>query len=50
LSKALLVVALAMIGLEIRRDTLRQLSMKTVAFGVGLWALVAPLALGLVLL
>ncbi len=48
-SKALLVVALAMIGLEINRDTLQNLSLRSVAFGVGLWLLMAPAALLLVL-
>ncbi len=49
LSKALLVVALALIGLEINRETLRELSLRSVFFGVGLWLLVAPGALLLVL-
>jgi uncharacterized integral membrane protein (TIGR00698 family) len=48
-SKALLVVALAMVGLEIDRETLRNISLSSVLFGVGLWLLVAPLALVLVL-
>ena len=36
ISKLLLVLALGMIGLEIHRDTLRQLSLTSVLFGVGL--------------
>ena len=48
-SKVLLVVALGLIGLEINRTTLSQLSMRSLAFGVGLWLLVVPLALLLVL-
>ena len=48
-SKTLLVVALGMIGLEIDRSTLSQVSWRSVALGVGLWALVAPIALALVL-
>ena len=48
-SKILLVVALGMIGLEIDRGTLSQVSWRSVALGVGLWALVAPIALALVL-
>ena len=47
-SKSLLVVALTLIGLEINRATLRQLSPRIVFFGIGLWLLVAPLALVLV--
>lgn len=43
-SKTLLVFALAMIGLEINRETLRQMSWKSVIFGVGLWSIVAPAA------
>ena len=39
LSKGLLVFALALIGLQISRDTLRQLSWQSVAFGSGLWVL-----------
>ena len=49
LSKSMLVLALGMIGLEIDRNTLRQVSARSLAFGVGLWLLVAPAALGLVL-
>ncbi len=49
LSKFLLVLALGMIGLEINRETLKQLSLKSIAFAVGLWATVAPIALALVL-
>lgn len=48
-SKTLLVVALGMIGLEIDRSTLSEVSWRSVALGVGLWALVAPIALALVL-
>ena len=49
LSKALLVVALGMIGLEINRATLSQISWRSIALGMGLWILVAPAALLLVL-
>ena len=49
LSKALLVVALGMIGLEIDRATLSQISWRSIALGMGLWILVAPAALLLVL-
>lgn len=48
-SKVLLVVALAMIGLEINRQTLSQMSMRSVVLGIGLWVIVAPIALLLVL-
>ena len=48
-SKVLLVVALAMVGLDISRGTLKTLKGSTVAFGVGLWLIVAPAALLLVL-
>ncbi len=48
-SKVLLVIALGMIGLEINRETLAQLSLRSVAFGVGLWLLVVPFALVLVM-
>lgn len=48
-SKGLLVFALAMIGLEIDRATLRQLSLKCLLFGVGLWVVVAPAAYLLVI-
>lgn len=48
-SKVLLVIALAMIGLEINRQTLSQMSMRSVVLGVGLWVIVAPIALLLVL-
>jgi uncharacterized integral membrane protein (TIGR00698 family) len=48
-SKILLVVALGMIGLEIDRTTLSQVSWRSVGLGVGLWAVVAPAALALVL-
>ena len=49
LSKTLLVIALGMIGLEIDRNTLSQVSWRSLVLGGGLWLLVAPLALGLVL-
>ena len=49
LSKTLLVIALAMIGLEINRQTLSQMSMRSIGLGVGLWVIVAPVALALVL-
>ena len=49
LSKTLLVIALAMIGLEINRQTLSQMSMRSIGLGVGLWIIVAPVALALVL-
>lgn len=48
-SKILLVVALGLIGLEINRTTLSQVSMRSLAFGVGLWLLVVPFALLLVI-
>ena len=48
-SKTMLVVALGMIGLEIDRSTLSEVSWRSVALGVGLWAVVAPIALALVL-
>mgnify|MGYP001333399268 FL=1 len=50
LSKVLLVIALGMIGLEINRSTLSQLSWRSIAFAVGLWILVVPFALLLVTL
>lgn len=49
LSKTLLVIALAMIGLEINRQTLSQMSMRSIGLGVGLWIIVAPIALLLVM-
>ncbi len=49
LSKTLLVIALAMIGLEINRQTLSQMSMRSIGLGVGLWIIVEPVALALVL-
>ena len=49
LSKTLLVFALGMIGLEINRETLREMSLRSIFFGVSLWCLVAPAALLLVL-
>jgi len=48
LSKMLLVIALGMIGLEINRTTLSQLSWRSIAFAAGLWILVVPFALLLV--
>ncbi len=48
-SKVLLVIALGLIGLELDRESLRQLSLSSVILGVGLWLVVAPLALVLVL-
>ena len=48
-SKALLVVALGLIGLELDRASLRKLSLSSVVLGVGLWLAVVPLALMLVL-
>ena len=48
LSKVVLVIALGMIGLEINRTTLSQLSWRSVAFAAGLWILVVPFALLLV--
>jgi len=50
LSKVLLVIALGMIGLEINRSTLSQLSWRSIAFAAGLWILVVPFALLLVTL
>ena len=49
LSKALLVIALAMIGLEINRQTLGQMSVRSIGLGVGLWIIVAPVSLALVI-
>ena len=49
LSKALLVVALGLIGLELDRASLGKLSMSSLVLGVGLWLAVVPLALMLVL-
>ena len=48
-SKTLLVIALGLIGLELNRASLRQLSLTSVVLGVGLWLAVVPLALMLVL-
>ena len=48
-SKGLLVLALAMIGLDINRETVRGLKLKSMVFGVGLWLLIAPLSLVLVM-
>ena len=48
-SKVFLVVALGLIGLQLDRESLRQLSLSSVLLGVGLWLIVAPLALVLVL-
>ena len=50
LSKSLLVLALGMIGLEINRATLREMSLSSMLFGVGLWLVVAPAAYVLVML
>ena len=50
LSKSLLVLALGMIGLEINRATLREMSLSSVLFGVGLWFVVAPAAYVLIML
>ena len=49
-SKALLVIALGLIGLELDRASLAKLSLSSLALGVGLWLAVVPLALMLVLL
>ena len=49
LSKALLVVALFCIGMDIRRETLRQLNSRVVIHALLLWALAAPTVLLLVL-
>ena len=48
-SKVFLVVALGLIGLELDRESLFRLSLSGVLLGVGLWLVVAPLALVLVL-
>ena len=48
-SKAFLVVALGLIGLELDRKSLSRLSLTSVLLGAGLWLVVAPLALVLVL-
>ena len=48
-SKCLLVVALAMVGLDISRSTVRAISPKSLMFAVALWLMVAPLALLLVI-
>lgn len=47
-SKSLLVVALGLIGLDISRDTLANLSLKSVAYGVTLWILACFASLALV--
>ncbi len=47
-SKVLLVLALGLIGLQLDWRSLRQLSLSGVLLGVGLWLIVAPLALLLV--
>ena len=47
-SKVFLVIALGLIGLELDRESLRRLSLSSVLLGVGLWLIVAPLALLLV--
>ena len=48
-SKALLVIALGLIGLELDRASLGKLSLSSLVLGVGLWLAVVPLALALVL-
>ena len=48
-SKTLLVVALGLIGLQLDRPSLGQLSLSSLVLGVGLWLAVVPLALALVL-
>jgi len=48
-SKALLVVALFLVGCEIGRDTLRQIEARVLWQALALWLLVAPLALLVVL-
>ena len=48
-STVLLVVALGLIGLELDRESLRQVSLSSVLLGAGLWLVVAPLSLVLVL-
>ena len=49
-SKTLLVIALLMIGLEIDRATLKQMSWRSVLFGITLWGMVAPAAYVLIML
>ena len=49
-SKALLAVALGLIGLELDRGSLGKLSLSSLVLGVGLWLAVVPLALTLVVL
>jgi uncharacterized membrane protein YadS len=49
LSKALLVLALFLIGLEISVATLRSIQPRLFFFAIGLWCLVAPSALMLVI-
>ncbi|MGI9328631.1 MAG: YeiH family protein [Pseudomonadales bacterium] len=49
LSKAMLVAALFMIGMEVTRSTLRTLNARAVWLGVGLWVMVLPATLLLVL-
>jgi uncharacterized integral membrane protein (TIGR00698 family) len=48
-SKVLLVIALAMIGLDIDRETLGEISARSIGLGVGLWIVVTPIALLMVL-
>ena len=48
-SKVLLVIALGLIGLELDRESLRQMSLSSLILGLSLWLVVAPLALLLVL-
>ena len=45
LSKALLVVALFLVGCELTRSTLKQIRGRTFWLGIGLWLAVAPLVL-----
>ena len=49
-SKALLAIALGLIGLELDRASLGKLSLSSLVLGVGLWLAVVPVALMLVLL
>lgn len=49
LSKAMLVAALFLIGMEVTRSTLRTLNPRALWLGVGLWVLVLPATLLLVL-
>ncbi|MEM8767411.1 MAG: putative sulfate exporter family transporter, partial [Pseudomonadota bacterium] len=49
ISKALLVIALFLVGCELTRSTLRQIRGRTFWLGIGLWLAVAPLVLVAVL-